>query len=306
MPGRADLEDERLVAPADADLLAMDRERLPDVLVAGRRALVVQALEVEVLHVARRRWWRPTRGGRSCRARCRERTAPRRRAPRSRARAGGARSTRPAAGRAGAGRSRAAACPLRSATRRSPTRSSPGRVAAAGARRSSSPARRPAAGAAGRPASGGRRRPAASSPSSRGECGAQELHVPVARERPSENIAQQAAHEASSSGRSGARRAARTRPGGAGIASIHARTPRGSARSSPERSSSQPAAIAAPARLMPIVRAKRSSSSVQLAEELGEASVRLPQREVHLEQALAGGDEALREPQVVERRRAEM
>ena len=51
VPGRAHLVDDRFVAPPDADLLAVDRERLPRVLVARRGALVVQPFEVEVLHV---------------------------------------------------------------------------------------------------------------------------------------------------------------------------------------------------------------------------------------------------------------
>ena len=48
----ADLDDDRLGAPADVDLLAVDRERLPGAVVLGGGAVLVQALDVEVLHVA--------------------------------------------------------------------------------------------------------------------------------------------------------------------------------------------------------------------------------------------------------------
>ena len=57
---------------------------------------------------------------------------------------------------------------------------------------------------------------------------------------------------------------------------------------------------------MPTVRVKRSSSIGELSEEFREPAVRLLQREVQLEEAFAGGHEALREPQVLERVRGEV
>ena len=52
VPGLADLVDDRLLVPPDADLLPVHGERLPRVFVPRRRAVLVQALEVEVLDVS--------------------------------------------------------------------------------------------------------------------------------------------------------------------------------------------------------------------------------------------------------------
>ena len=81
-------------------------------------------------------------------------------------------------------------------------------------------------------------------------------------ERDQENIAQQAAQEGSSSGSSGWVSRSTYSTGGAGITSIQARAPSRNLPIIDREISSQPAAIVAPARLMPIVRVNRSSSSV--------------------------------------------
>ena len=120
-----------------------------------------------------------------------------------------------------------------------------------------------------------------------------------------ENIAQQAAHEASSAGRSGCASRSTYSTGGAGIASIHVDAPARKRAIIEREVSSHPAAIVAPARLMPTVRVKRSSSIVSSPK----SSERRPFacfRAIHLEEALPGGDEPLREPQVVERARREV
>ena len=77
-----------------------------------------------------------------------------------------------------------------------------------------------------------------------------------------ENIAQQAPHEASSSGSSGCASSSTYSTGGAGMASTQARAPSRNLPIIARDVSSHPAAIGAPARLMPTVRVKRSSSIV--------------------------------------------
>ena len=140
-------------------------QRLPRALELGGRAILVQALDVEVLHVAAHVRDAPRVVRRSCPAGSRGRTSAPRRGPRSRAPTGAARSTRRAGARAGAGRSRAGRRRWRCGSARPPSRSSPA-PCGGGARRRSRRAARRRRPLAGRPAAaasgcGPRRRPPA-------------------------------------------------------------------------------------------------------------------------------------------------
>ena len=74
MAGLAYLQHVGLVLAAHHDLLAVDREGLPRALELGGGAVLVQALDVEVLHVAGHVRDAPGVVRRSCPAGCRGRT----------------------------------------------------------------------------------------------------------------------------------------------------------------------------------------------------------------------------------------
>ena len=276
----------------------MDRERLPRVLVACRRALVVQALEVEVLHVSTDVGGAPrVMGGRAeddagC-ERCRDasRLVP------GRAQVELDPGTRLLDEQVGIVREQRQA-------RRGPGPGDRPLVGPLAARRAGELAEQLTREAAGR-RRGGMARERREEAAGRlvaelgSEMGAQELQVPVPRERPREHrpaggprgivvgemglrVEEHVLHR---------RRGHRPDPCGGALAET------GDHRSG----SCVPPCGDHRARPVDPHRA-REAVVVQgeLAEELREASVRLLQGEVHLEEAFACGDETLREPQVVE------